>query len=89
MNNPLSFSSIKLNRSSKEGEHLKAASGFVVEAGNQYYLITNWHVVSGRDILTRQLLEPDLEPYTLTTSIHIRRGDGENIYPLTITPWKK
>jgi hypothetical protein len=89
MKNSLSFSSIKLDRISKEGKHLKPASGFVVEAGGQYHLITNWHVVSGRDILTRELLEPDLEPNTLRTSLHIRRGQGEYTLPLTSTPWKR
>lgn len=89
MNNPLSFSSIKLDRLSKEGKHLKPASGFVVAAGDHYHLITNWQVVSGRDIRTRELLEPELEPYTLTTSVHIRSGEGENAFPLTIGPWKK
>jgi hypothetical protein len=61
----------------------------VVAAGDHYYLITNWQVVSGRDIRTRELLEPGLEPYTLTTSVHIRSGEGENAFPLTIGPWKK
>jgi len=50
MNNPLSYSSIKLDLFAKDGARLKPASGFVVEAGSQYYLITNWHVISGRDI---------------------------------------
>lgn len=89
MNNPLSFSAIKLNRLSREGESLNSASGFVVEAGNQYYLITNWHVVSGRDINTHELLEPDLEPVTLNTAIHIRQGEGEKKAPLTMGRWKR
>lgn len=50
MNNLLSFSSVKLELFSKDGAHLKPASGFLVDAGGQYYLITNWHVVSGRNI---------------------------------------
>jgi hypothetical protein len=43
MNNLLSFSSVKVDLFSKDNVRLKPASGFVVEVGNQYYLITNWH----------------------------------------------
>jgi hypothetical protein len=89
MSNPLSFSSIKLERFSKDGICLKPASGFVLEAGNQYYLITNWHVVSGRDILTGELLEPDLEPDTLKISLHFRFREGEKSASFTAGPWKK
>ena len=71
MNNPLSFSSVKLDLFSKEGIRLKPASGLVVDAGNQYYLITNWHVVSGGDIHTDGQPEPVVRPYTLKTSLHI------------------
>ena len=42
MNNLLSFSSVKVDLFSKDNVRLKPASGFVVEVGNQYYLITNW-----------------------------------------------
>lgn len=71
MHNLLSYSSLKLDLFSKEGIHLKSASGFVVESGNQYYLITNRHVLSGRDILGRGQQEPTVEPYTLKTSLNI------------------
>ena len=71
MNNPLSFSSVKIDLFSKADIRLKPASGFVVEAGNQYYLITNWHVVSGEQ------QEPSLQPYLLKTSVHIHRGAGD------------
>ncbi len=84
MNNPLSYSSIKLDLFSKDGVHLKPASGFVVEAGNRYYLITNWHVVSGRDIPAPRQQEHVIEPYTLKTSLHIHRGEGEKSAPLSI-----
>ena len=83
MNNPLSYSSIKLDLFSKDGVRLKPASGFVVEAGNQYYLITNWHIVSGRDIPTRGLQESVIEPYILKTSLHIHGGEGEKSAPLS------
>ena len=84
MNNPLSFSSLKLELFSKEGNRLKPASGFVVEAGNQYYLITNQHVLSGRSIPVTEQEEPVLAPYTLKTSIHIHWGEGEKGFPLSM-----
>lgn len=71
MNNPLSFSSVKLDLFSKDGRRLNPASGFIMEASNQYYLITNWHVVSGGDIPVNESQEPVVKPYTLKTSVHI------------------
>jgi hypothetical protein len=81
MNNPLSFSSLKLDLFSKDGTRLKPASGFVVEAVNQYYLITNWHVLSGREISATSLQEPVIKPYTLKTAIHTYGGQGEKSDP--------
>src|SRR5215213_4218202 len=65
MNNPLSFSSVKLDLFSKDGARLNTASGFIIEVGKQYYLITNWHVVSSEQS------ESVVKPYTLKTSVHI------------------
>jgi hypothetical protein len=78
MNNWLSFSSTKLDLFSKEGVRLKSASGFVLEVGNQYYLITNWHVVSGRDISARDVHQPALEPYTVRTALQTYVTGEEN-----------
>ena len=64
---------------------MKSASGFVVEAGDQYYLITNWHVLSGSDISEREQREPVFEPYTLKTSLHIHGGMSEAIHRQRIT----
>jgi len=89
MNNPLSYSSIKLDLFSKDGVRLKPASGFVVEAGNQYYLITNWHVVSGKDISADGLQEPVIEPYILKTSLHVHRREGEESPPLSWGMWSR
>jgi len=72
MNNPLSYSSLKLEIFSREGVRLKPASGFMVEVGSKYYLITNRHVLSGSNIPAGGQLEPVLEPFTLKTSLHIR-----------------
>jgi hypothetical protein len=89
MNNPLSFSSVKLELFSKESVRLRSASGFVVETGDQYYLITNWHVVSGKDIAVSGQQEPVIEPYILKTSLHIYGGDDENSFPLSWGMWKR
>jgi hypothetical protein len=84
MTNPLSFSSVKFDLFSKDGIRLKPASGFIVEAGNRYYLITNWHVVSGGNIHTDQQQEPIMKPYLLKTSVHIHGGAGEKSAPLSM-----
>jgi hypothetical protein len=89
MNNPLSFSSIKLDRFSKDGSRLKAASGFVIKAGNQYYLITNWHIVSGSDDPAHESRKPVVKPYTLKTSIHFHMGEGDKRAPLAMGMWKR
>jgi hypothetical protein len=83
MNNPLSYSSLKLDLFSKEGVRLKSASGFVVEAGAKYYLITNGHVLSGKDNLARELQEPVMKSYILRTSLHFYGGEGEKHLPLS------
>jgi hypothetical protein len=85
MNNWLSYSSLKLDLFSKEGIHLRSASGFVIETKNQYWLVTNRHVVSGRDIPARGQQEPVFEPYTLKTSLHIDGGKAEAIHRQRIT----
>lgn len=79
MNNLLSFSSVKLELFSKDGGHLSTASGFIVEAGKQYYLITNWHVVSGGDTTTDGQQDSFVKPYTLKTSVHIHGITEEKI----------
>ena len=82
MNNPLSYSSLKLDLYSKDGIRLKPASGFMVEVGSKYYLITNWHVLSGRNISAHESQEQIVEPYILKTSLHIYGGEGKTSQPL-------
>ena len=77
MSNLLSFSSVKLDLFSKDGSRLNTASGFIIEAGKQYYLITNWHVVLGEDIHTDGQQETVVKPYTLKTSVHMHGITGE------------
>jgi hypothetical protein len=83
MNNPLSYSSVRLDLFSKQGNRLRSASGFVFEAGSQYYLITSRHVVCDRDIPADAQDKPVLEPYTMKTSIHSYGGEGEKTFPLS------
>jgi len=48
-----------------------SASGFVVEFNNNYYLVTNWHVVSGRNPATNQsLLQGGITPTHLYITHH-------------------
>lgn len=82
MNNPLSFSSLKLDLFSKDGIRLRQASGFVMEMGYRYYLITNRHVLSGGDMPAGEKREPVAETYLLKTSLHIHGGQGEKTIPL-------
>jgi hypothetical protein len=89
MNNPLSSSSLKLDLFSKDGVRLKPASGFVIEAGNQYYLITNWHVLSGRDISAPGQQALVIEPHILKTAIHTYGGRGEKSNPPQMGIWKR
>ena len=89
MNNPLSYSSIKVDLYSKKSVHLKSASGFVVEARSRYYLITNWHVLSGREIPANGPQERVIEPYLLKTSLHLHGGAGEMSAPISMGIWKR
>ncbi len=54
---PLSARSLYLELTAL-GQSLGTATGFVVEHGERYYLITNWHVVSGRQPETNSILSP-------------------------------
>ena len=42
----------------KGDQTLGTATGFIVQKENSYYLITNWHVVSGRNPTTNQIVHP-------------------------------
>jgi hypothetical protein len=84
MNNPLSFSSLKLDLFSREGLPLKSASGFILECEDRYYLITNRHVLSGTVVAAGEAQDSVNQPYTLKTSLHIHGGEGEKGAPLSV-----
>ena len=75
---------MKLELLSKDRRLLKSASGFVVEAGKQYYLITNRHLISGRDTIASQRPESFAQPYGLKTTLHIhlheKHGQKDDLF---------
>ena len=52
------------------GGSFPAASAFFFETDGMWFIITNWHVVSGRHFLNRQPLgDPFFEPFSLTAKL--------------------
>lgn len=70
---PLSLASILLHPFSSQGMSWNA-TGFIVVHDSQYYLITNWHVVTGRNPRTN-LLKSGVKPDSLRFSLP-KRVDG-------------
>ena len=62
MDNLLSYSSVKLDLFSRDGSRLKSASGFVVEAGDKHYIVTNWLACYRKVIETTASLLEQLLP---------------------------
>ena len=55
---------------SQDGTILSAASAFFFETRGNWFIITNWHVVSGLHFLTRNpLVDRFLEPFRLTAKL--------------------
>ena len=53
-----------------DGTALSAASAFFFETDGSWFIITNWHVVSGRHFLSREpLAVPFAEPFSLTAKL--------------------
>ena len=55
------------------GTPMNSATAFVWKYGEQHYIITNWHVVTGRNAQTRQMETP-AAPDTLRCLFNIRIG---------------
>ena len=54
----------------QDGRIISAASAFFFETDGMWFIITNWHVVSGRNFLNRQPLDdPFFEPFSLTAKL--------------------
>ncbi len=56
------------------GKSMGSATAFVWARGLQHYLITNWHVVTGKNARTGVLMTP-AQPDTLRCLFNIRIGD--------------
>lgn len=53
-----------------DGTPLSAASAFFFEVDDSWFVITNWHVVSGRNFLTREpVARRFVEPFSLTAKL--------------------
>ncbi len=53
---PLSLTSLKIEPKFKD-THLAWATGFIISFNNNNYLITNWHVVTGRNSETDKCMD--------------------------------
>lgn len=75
---PLSGSSLRIEPFFQE-QPLANATGFTIRVGEKYYLITNWHVVTGRDADTGACLDNKHAaiPDRLNVSFHRRGALGE------------
>ena len=66
------------------GKPMKSATAFVWKQGPQHYLITNWHVVTGRDARTGELETP-VRPEMLRCLFNVRVGTfGKQQWDITI-----
>ncbi len=54
---PLSVQSLFIEQVDAKNEIFGCATGFVFEYNSKYYLITNWHVVTGRDPSNNQIID--------------------------------
>jgi hypothetical protein len=74
---PLSASSLKIEAVTITGITLSTATGFVITHNNQYFLVTNWHVVSGRNTFTNQVMHSSIAtPELLHVYCHSALGLG-------------
>ena len=73
---PLSASSLRIEVCAN-GQHLATATGFPISHGGRFYLVTNWHVMTGRDSETDQVLSPTgAVPDELRIVHHASQGLG-------------
>src|SRR4051812_7501865 len=79
---PLSVTSLYLKLYAN-GQQLSTATGFVVEHGGRRFLISNWHVFSGRNADTGEPLDSKTAalPDQVRVALHIRGGEH-------LTQWK-
>lgn len=74
---PLSLTSVHLECFAC-GNSLSVASGFIIKFKDRFYVITNWHVVSGKNADTGQLLaQHGAVPDTIKIKHHSKHQLGE------------
>lgn len=79
----MSLASVKLELFTKDGNLLDTASGFILEVSDQFYIITNWHIVSGCDFRTGEPLSLEDKPHRLRTLVHKgRHVRSQHVLPL-------
>ena len=78
--NPLSFSSTPLTTIGRNGEELDKATGFFYRStkSNRLHLITNWHVVTGRDPNQPTNSRTGAIPERVKCLVHERQADRSN-----------
>jgi len=68
---PFSLYSLRVVTHSLRGNPMQAATGFVVAHDGAHYLVTNWHVPSGRDSESYALIDPSgRKPHSITIYHH-------------------
>lgn len=80
---PFSLATIPIQQLAN-AQPMRSATAFVWKEGSQHYLITNWHVITGRNAATGKL-ETEARPDTLRALFNIRTGDfGKQQYDIKI-----
>ena len=73
---PLTLTSLYLKLQVNK-HHLSTATGFVVQEQNRYFLVSNWHVFSGRNAETGKPLSDTAGiPDEVRIAHHLRKGIG-------------
>ena len=88
MPNPLSFASIPLTTLGQGGTKIGQATGFFYRSkkSNRLHLITNWHVVTGRDPNKPTMSKTGAIPEVVQCLVHERQpsgGDGKQYVRLS------
>jgi hypothetical protein len=66
------------------GQAMKSATAFIWKEREQHYVITNWHVITGRNAVTGELESP-ARPDTLRALFNVRVGEfGKQRYDIKI-----
>jgi hypothetical protein len=66
------------------GQAMKSATAFIWKEREQHYVITNWHVITGRNAVTGELESP-ARPDTLRALFNVRVGEfGKQQYDIKI-----